>query len=91
MVVIPWVITKLLPSRQIVHSTQQVVSLAHANTIAIDNFRFAMAIHTSQYATYYFRSFFAVKGVPETPETLPPYTLEKPCYSMHIVLVEITW
>ena len=31
MVVITWVITKLLPSRQIVHSTQQVVYLAHAN------------------------------------------------------------
>ena len=31
MVVIPRVITKLLPSRQIVHSTQQVVYLAHAN------------------------------------------------------------
>ena len=31
MVVIPRVITKLLPSREIVHSTQQVVYLAHAN------------------------------------------------------------
>ena len=31
MVVIPWEITKLLPSRQIVHSTQQVVYLVHAN------------------------------------------------------------
>ena len=31
MVVIIRVITKLLPSRQIVHSTQQVVYLAHAN------------------------------------------------------------
>ena len=30
-VVIPWVITKLLPSRQIVHSILQVVYLAHAN------------------------------------------------------------
>ena len=31
MVVKAWVITKLLPSRQITHSTQQVVYLAHAN------------------------------------------------------------
>ena len=31
MVGIPQVITKLLPSRQIVHFTQQVVYLAHAN------------------------------------------------------------
>ena len=31
MVVIPWVIAKLLPSRQIVHSTQQAVYLAHPN------------------------------------------------------------
>ena len=31
MVVITQVITKLLPSRQIVHSTQQIVYLAHAN------------------------------------------------------------
>ena len=31
MVVIPQVITKFLPSRQIVYSTQQVVYLAHAN------------------------------------------------------------
>ena len=31
MVVTAWVITKLLPSRQIVHSAQQVVYLAHVN------------------------------------------------------------
>ena len=31
MVVIPQIITKLLPSRQIVYSTKQVVYLAHAN------------------------------------------------------------